>query len=78
MTAIHLQESSASARPSRQGAALDALNDMTRWVLATLRTWHRRSRERDELGRLNDRMLQDIGLTNAEREYLANKPFWRE
>ena len=62
----------------RRRDALDALSDATQWVVATFRTWWHRSRERDQLGRLSDRMLQDIGLSNAEREFLANKWFWRE
>ena len=62
----------------RRRDALDALSDATQWVLTTLRNWWRRSRERDQLARLDDRMLQDIGLTNGEREFLANKWFWRE
>jgi uncharacterized protein YjiS (DUF1127 family) len=63
---------------SRQRAALDALSEATEWAFATLREWGRRSRTRHELGGLNGRMLQDIGLTHAEREMLVNKPFWRE
>ena len=63
---------------SRNQAALDALGEATQWVFATLREWRRRSHERQELARLDDRMLQDIGLSHADREFLANKPFWRE
>jgi uncharacterized protein YjiS (DUF1127 family) len=47
-------------------------------VVATLRAWRQRLRERDQLARLDDRMLSDIGLTRADAEYLASKPFWRE
>lgn len=47
------------------------------WVLAKMREWRRRSRERAELAVLDDRMLRDIGLSHADRECLANKPFWR-
>ena len=31
-----------------------------------------------QLAALDDRMLRDIGLSRADREFLANKPFWRE
>ena len=62
----------------RRRDALDALSDTTQWARTKLRTWWRRSRERDQLARLDDRMLQDIGLTNGERDFLANKWFWRE
>jgi uncharacterized protein YjiS (DUF1127 family) len=47
-------------------------------VLATLGEWRRRMREREQLARLDDRMLQDIGLTRADAEFLSDKPFWRE
>jgi len=79
MAAIHLQPYRASlSRRERRHAALDALSDAALWVLATLRQWRRRSRDRAELATLDHRMLRDIGLTEGEREFLANKPFWRE
>jgi uncharacterized protein YjiS (DUF1127 family) len=79
MTTSHLQPCSDSlGRLDRRHSALDALSDATGWVFATLREWRRRSRERGELAALDDRMLQDIGLTHGDREFLANKPFWRE
>jgi uncharacterized protein YjiS (DUF1127 family) len=43
-----------------------------------LRQWRKRARERAELTALDDRSLKDIGLTRADAEFLANKPFWRE
>jgi len=46
--------------------------------IATLRQWRRRAHERRQLAGLSDLMLQDIGITRADAEYLANKPFWRE
>jgi uncharacterized protein YjiS (DUF1127 family) len=47
-------------------------------IAATFREWRRRARERGQLARLDDRMLQDIGLTRIDAEFLINKPFWRE
>ena len=61
-----------------QRDAIGALSDAGRHVVATLREWHRRSRERAELAALDDRTLKDIGLTRADAEFLADKPFWRE
>src|SRR5579871_5812026 len=79
MTAIHLQPCQIDRQGSiRRRTALYALGDASEWALGTLREWHRRIRARHELARLDDRMLQDIGLTHADREMLANKPFWRE
>jgi uncharacterized protein YjiS (DUF1127 family) len=46
--------------------------------IAKLRQWRRRAHERRELAGLSDLMLQDIGVTRADAEFLANKPFWRE
>jgi len=79
MTAIHLQSYRESvSRRDRRHAALDALSDATGWLLATLREWRRRNRDRAELATLDARTLTDIGLTQGEAEFLANKPFWRE
>lgn len=47
-------------------------------LVATFREWRRRAHERAHLARLDDRMLQDIGLTRADAEFVINKPFWRE
>ena len=52
--------------------------DVAGRVLATLREWRRRARDRAELATLEDRMLKDIGLTRGDAECLSNKPFWRE
>jgi uncharacterized protein YjiS (DUF1127 family) len=75
MTAMHLPHH--SARLGRHDA-LEALNDMTDWAFSALREWRRRIRGRRQLASLDDRLLRDIGVTNAEREFLATKPFWRE
>jgi uncharacterized protein YjiS (DUF1127 family) len=78
MVAIHLQPYRDGPGAARRHAALDALSDAGHWTLATLREWFRRSRERHQLAQLDSRMLADIGLTQADREMLVNKPFWRE
>ncbi len=78
MTAIHLQSCHEHPGMRRRRDALDALADTTQWAVATVREWRRRIRERDELARLDCRTLTDIGLSRAEAEFLANKPFWRE
>jgi len=46
--------------------------------LATLREWRRRAQNRRELAMLSDLMLHDIGITRADAEFLASKPFWKE
>lgn len=77
MTSIPLQPCDEAPGTTRR-EALEALGDAAHWVLATLRDWRRRVRERDQLAKLDDRMLGDIGLTRADAEFLINKPFWRE
>jgi uncharacterized protein YjiS (DUF1127 family) len=79
MTAIHLQTYRRGlGRHGRRHAALDALSDAADWVIGTLREWRRRSRDRAELATLDHRMLADIGLTEADRDFFTNKPFWKE
>jgi uncharacterized protein YjiS (DUF1127 family) len=78
MTAIHLQPSDGHARPaSRQGVS-DLLGEAARRIVHTLHVWRERVHARNELSRLDERSLRDIGLTAADREFLVNKPFWRE
>jgi uncharacterized protein YjiS (DUF1127 family) len=62
----------------RHHGARHALNRAGNRVLATLREWRRRVRDRSRLGELDERMLKDIGLTRTDAEFLMNKPFWRE
>jgi len=79
MTAMHFpQRRSSAAAVSRHRTALDDLGDAAHSFIATLRLWRRRMRERDQLGRLDDRMLKDIGITRAEALRLSDKPFWQE
>jgi len=42
-----------------------------------IRTWIARARQRDELMRLSDRELRDIGLSRYDALHEAKKPFWR-
>lgn len=78
MAVIHLQPCRDCPGAVRRRAALGALSDATQWVIATVRLWLWRSRERHQLASLDARMLRDIGLTHAARDFLVNKPFWRE
>lgn len=40
--------------------------------------WIERSRSRAEMGRLDDRLLRDMGITRLDVEREIRKPFWRE
>ena len=53
------------------------LGDMMHAAVALLRLWRRRIHERQQLARLDVRMLRDIGVTPVEVEGEINKPFWR-
>jgi uncharacterized protein YjiS (DUF1127 family) len=46
-------------------------------IVATLREWRRRSIDRSELARLDERTLRDIGLDRGVVDYEAYQPFWR-
>jgi uncharacterized protein YjiS (DUF1127 family) len=41
-----------------------------------MRLWRRRDRERDQLARMSEAELHDIGVTPAERLAEINKPCW--
>jgi len=46
-------------------------------VVDRLVEWQERARSRVLLGRLDDRMLRDVGLTRSDVEVETAKPFWR-
>lgn len=46
-------------------------------LLALLREWRQRARERRDLARLGERELHDIGLSRSLVFNEINKPFWR-
>ena len=43
----------------------------------TLLTWQARHRDRMHLMSLDDRLLRDIGISYADVDHEASKPFWR-
>jgi uncharacterized protein YjiS (DUF1127 family) len=46
-------------------------------MVDTLLTWQRRHKDRMHLMSLDDRLLRDIGISNADVDHEASKPFWR-
>lgn len=46
-------------------------------VVALVRLWRRRSRERAQLAALSPQLLRDIGITPSEARREAEKPFWQ-
>jgi uncharacterized protein YjiS (DUF1127 family) len=55
------------SRPQRLGRAR-----------ALLALWRQRVRSRHELGRLDSRMLRDIGIDPLDAVIESRKPFWRQ
>lgn len=43
-----------------------------------LSSWHALYRQRRQLAALSDDMLKDIGMSRADIETEANRPFWDE
>ncbi len=44
----------------------------------TLHVWRCRIEEREQLRKMNEHMLKDIGIDRADAYREASKPFWRE
>lgn len=55
-----------------------ALHRLVSAAGALLAVWAARTSQRNQLGRLNDHLLKDIGITRAEVRVEARKPFWVE
>jgi uncharacterized protein YjiS (DUF1127 family) len=47
-------------------------------AVVRLLRWHQLARQRRALLTLNDRMLKDIGITRAEAQREASRPFWSD
>ena len=52
-------------------------SSILRRVVAQLRLWRRRARERSQLARLSERDLHDIGMSRGTVYAELQKPFWR-
>ncbi len=46
-------------------------------VIAKIKFWASRSRQRKQLARLDARMLMDIGITAEQVKVELAKPFWK-
>jgi uncharacterized protein YjiS (DUF1127 family) len=78
MSAIRFEAFPGSLAGPRRRSAAQSASAVAGRILAMLREWRRRSRDRASLATLDNRMLADIGITRADAEYLSDKPFWRE
>ena len=77
MTTIQFEAPQRRLSPVPQEAR-GVVNGFAGRVLATFGEWRRRAHDRAQLAKLDDRTLRDIGLTQADAEFLSSKPFWRE
>ena len=53
------------------------LSEIAAGVFGRIAAWQERARSRQVLLRLDDRSLDDIGLTRLDVRRLVNKPLWR-
>lgn len=58
-------------------AAARGVRGWVRVVAVVLKQWNHRRRSRAHLDALPSHLLRDIGLSQAEAELEARKPFWR-
>lgn len=78
MSAIRFEAARDQFARVPEGSARQRVSAGAGRMWAMLREWRRRARDRASLGALDDRMLAEIGISRADAEFLANKPFWRE
>ncbi len=57
--------------------AVDRVETLFNTASLALRTWSERSRNRKLLSQMDDRMLEDIGLTRADVIAESDKYFWQ-
>lgn len=55
-----------------------SLHGPGRQLPALLRAWYQRAHQRRQLAQLDDRALEDIGVSRAQAEAEAAKPFWQD
>lgn len=65
-----------SRAPLSRSAAISATDVLER-AAGTLLTWLQRDRDRRALLALDDRLLQDIGVSRYDVDREVGKPFWR-
>lgn len=63
-------------RPNARGGRPRADAALVR-LFDTLLAWQERANQRHHLRSLSDYMLRDVGLSRADLEAEASKPFWR-
>lgn len=59
--------------PNDKGAVINLYKN----VLRVFNRWIERAYQRQQLAKLDDRMLKDIGVSRADASNEIAKPFWR-
>lgn len=75
-TACQAPESFISATEPTWHPDRAAVHSLIRWT-AAVKNALRRRRERQALLELDDRLLDDIGLTREQAEQIGRKPMWK-
>jgi len=78
MTAIRFEDAGGSVTQVQRHSGSHRMSHIAARLSTTLRGWRRRAKDRAQLAALDERTLADIGISRAEAEFLANKPFWKE
>lgn len=66
------------AAPAELRRRIDTSEFSAESLIARLRLWRRRSRERLQLAQFKERDLHDLGLSRSDAALEIAKPFWRE
>jgi uncharacterized protein YjiS (DUF1127 family) len=74
---MHLTEGTLRERARFRRAGKRPLVRPVAAIAAALRRWQRRSRSRAELAEMDQRALNDLGLSRSHAIVEASKPFWR-
>ncbi len=64
----------------RQTQFAPSFGSARHWAVTAIQTllqWQERASQRHHIAGLNDRALKDVGLTRADVESEAAKPFWQ-
>jgi len=70
-----MSQSSVMEAPRASAAARTAQNVLSTWV-RSIETWLIRRQGRQDLNSLDDRLLEDIGVSREDVPGKAAKPFW--